>query len=60
MNIIVKCPNCGKSILATPNKGGPVSEVITTEQKTCTGCNKLLEIHIKIVARTVKPEEANK
>jgi predicted nucleic acid-binding Zn-ribbon protein len=60
MNIIVKCPECGRSVLATPNKGGPVSEVITTDRRTCLGCNKTLEIQIKIVAKIVKPEEAKK
>lgn len=57
MQLIVKCPECGKSILATACKGGPVSEVITTDRRTCGGCNKTLEIQIKIVAKIVKPED---
>jgi predicted RNA-binding Zn-ribbon protein involved in translation (DUF1610 family) len=56
MNLIVKCPNCGRAVLATPNKGGPVSEVITTDVKVCSGCTKTLEISIRIVVKVVSPE----
>ncbi len=59
MQIIVKCPNCSKSILATSHKGGPVSEVITAEEKKCPGCLKTLEIEIRLIAR-IKKEEARK
>jgi predicted RNA-binding Zn-ribbon protein involved in translation (DUF1610 family) len=58
MNIIVKCPSCGKAILATPNKGGPTSEVITTDMKVCSGCNKTLKISIRILVEVQAPEGA--
>lgn len=59
MQIIVKCPDCGKGLLAHAGAGYQ-SEVITTEQKICNGCNSTIEIKIKIVASIVKPEGAKK
>lgn len=59
MNIIVKCPDCGKGILAHAGQGYS-SEIITTEKKQCNGCNSTIEIKIKIVASIVKPEKAEK
>ena len=55
MQIIVKCPECGKGVLAHAG-AGYTSEIITTETKKCTGCNEQLEIKIKIVATVVKTE----
>jgi predicted RNA-binding Zn-ribbon protein involved in translation (DUF1610 family) len=59
MQIIVKCPECGKGTLAHAG-AGYTSEIITTETKKCSGCNAQLEIKIKIVATVVKPEAAKK
>ena len=59
MQTIVRCPNCGKSILAKTG-AGPTSETVTTELKTCTGCQKKLEISVRITVKVTEPETAKK
>jgi endogenous inhibitor of DNA gyrase (YacG/DUF329 family) len=58
MNLIVKCPGCGRHILAKAGSGF-ASEVALTERKTCPGCAAQVEVKIKIEAKVVK-EEAKK
>jgi predicted RNA-binding Zn-ribbon protein involved in translation (DUF1610 family) len=57
MQMILRCPNCGKSLLARTSPS-PTSEIISTEAKTCTGCNKKLEISIRVYVKVVEPEKA--
>ena len=57
--IIMKCPGCGKGILAHAG-AGYTSEIITTESKKCNGCDAQLDIKIKIVVSVVKQEASKK
>ncbi len=57
--IIVKCPNCSKSILANTGSGYS-SETIMAQEKKCSGCLKDLKITIKLVAEVIEPETSHK
>jgi len=59
MQVIVKCPQCGRPILAKTG-GGPATETVLNESKTCPGCASTVEIEIKIKAKIQKPEKAEK
>lgn len=59
MQIIMKCPECGKGLLAHAG-AGYTSEIITTESKKCSGCAAQLDIKIKIVVSAAKPEASKK
>lgn len=56
MNIIVKCPQCGHNVLARSG-AEYTSEMVTTEAKTCPGCQTSLKIEIKIKATAIKEEK---
>jgi hypothetical protein len=58
MQIIVKCPSssCGKGMLVKCGSDYS-SEVITTETKKCTGCDQMVVVSIKVVAKLQKPAE---
>ena len=58
MQLIVKCPECGKQTLAMAGRGGVPSEVINSEQKDCAGCGKRIKIDIRIKVTIAKAEEA--
>ena len=59
MQIIMKCPECGKGFLAHAG-AGYTSEIITTESKKCNGCSAQLDIKIKIVVSVAKTEGVKK
>jgi len=53
---IMRCPSCGAHLLAKAGSGYS-SEVVTTESKKCAGCNKDVEITIRIKAKVVEAEK---
>lgn len=59
MQIIVKCPQCGRHILVKAG-GGFTSEIVLSETKICPGCSNSVDIDIKIKAKIQKPEKAEK
>lgn len=59
MNIIIKCPQCGKHLLVKAGSGF-TSEIVMSEQKICAGCNHPVDIEIKIKAKVAKAEKVEK
>jgi len=59
VQIIVKCPQCGRHILAKIG-GGFSSEVVMNETKVCQGCSNSVDIEIRIKAKIQKPEKTEK
>jgi len=59
MNLIVRCPNCNKTILVKAGDGYS-TETVTAQRKECTGCLKTVEVQVRVSAKIHTPEAANK